>query len=277
MYLSRNINWQPAITMNILEKICADKLLHIAQRKSIIPQSNIEKVAAESTSCRGFFKALESKAANKKNALIAEIKKASPSKGIIRDDFNPTKIASAYEKAGASCISVLTDEPYFGGNDENLQLARLGSKLPLLRKDFMLDAYQVFEAKALGADCILLIMAALSDNQALELESTAFSLGMDVLVEVHDEAELERAMLLKSRLIGINNRNLSTLKVDIMTTSRLAKIIPSGYIIVCESGIRTHDDLININKSGVYSFLVGESLMLQSDIEAATKKLLGDG
>jgi indole-3-glycerol phosphate synthase len=218
---------------------------------------------------------LEAKSAVKQNALIAEIKKASPSKGIIRQDFNPTLIASAYEKGGAACISVLTDIQYFGGSDENLRLARLGSSLPLLRKDFMLDSYQVFEARALGADCILLIMAALSDKQAAELEQVALSLGMDVLVEVHDEAELARAMQLQSRLIGINNRNLATLKVDIATTVRLAKLIPSGYIIVCESGISSHSDIVNINKSDVYCFLVGESLMLQEDIESATKELLG--
>jgi indole-3-glycerol phosphate synthase len=261
--------------MNTLVKICADKTLHVEKSKSLIPQYKIEKIAAESGTCRGFLKALESRVKHQKNALIAEIKKSSPSKGILRVDFNPTIIASSYEKGGATCISVLTDEPYFSGKDENLQLARLGSKLPLLRKDFMLDIYQIFEAKALGADCILLIIAALSDKQALELENIAFSLGMDVLIEVHDEEELTRAMSLKSRLIGINNRNLATLEVDVMTTSRLAKIIPSGYIIVCESGIKQNEDLININKSGVYSFLVGESLMLQSDIEAATRRLLG--
>lgn len=260
--------------MSILAKICSDKLQHIKQQKATIPQAQIEKRAGNASPCRGFFKAIQAKTNNKQNALIAEIKKASPSKGVIRADFNPKEIAMAYEKGGATCISVLTDEPYFGGKDENLLLARSGSNLPLLRKDFMLDPYQIFEARAYGADCILLIMAALSDAQAKELEDIAISLHLDVLVEVHDEFELKRALLLNSKLIGINNRNLGTLQVDIATTAQLAPMIPAGYTTVCESGISTNSDIININKSGVYSFLVGESLMLQDDIEAATRKLL---
>lgn len=261
--------------MNILEKICADKLQHIQRQKNIAPQHQIENIASKAMACCGFIKAITAKTVNKQNALIAEIKKASPSKGVIRQNFNVLQIASAYEKGGAACISVLTDTTYFAGNIENLLLARQGCNLPLLRKDFMLDTYQIFEARAYGADCILLIMAALSDAQAQELEAVALDLGMDVLVEIHDEEELARALLLKTKLLGINNRNLATLQVNIATTARLAKLIPHGYNIVCESGIVTYEDITNINKSGVYSFLVGESLMLQEDIESATRRLLG--
>lgn len=260
--------------MNILAKICADKLHHIKQQKSLISQDEMKKKAANSDACREFLKAIQAKTKNKQNALIAEIKKASPSKGVIRADFDPEKIAAAYERSGAVCISVLTDEPYFGGRDENLFLVRNASKLPILRKDFMLDPYQVFEARAYGADCILLIMAALSDAQAHELEDIAFSLNMDVLIEVHNEEELARALLLKSKLIGINNRSLVTLQVDIATTAQLAPKIPIGYTIVCESGINSNSEITQINKLGVYSFLVGESLMRQDDIEEATRKLL---
>jgi indole-3-glycerol phosphate synthase len=260
--------------MSMLAKICADKLEHIKRQKSIISLVEIEEKAANSGPCRNFANALLMKAQNKQNALIAEIKKASPSKGVIRENFDPANIAALYEKGGATCISVLTDEPYFGGKDENLLLTRNASKLPILRKDFMLDSYQVFEARALGADCILLIMAALSDTQAKELEDIAFSLGIDVLLEVHDEDELVRALQLKSKLIGINNRSLVTLKVDLDNTARLAPEIPTGYTMVCESGINTHSDIMQINKLGVYSFLVGESLMREDDIESATRKLL---
>ncbi len=221
------------------------------------------------------MKAIQAKISNRDNALIAEIKKASPSKGIIRQDFDPQKIAMAYEAGGATCLSILTDEPYFAGKLENLLLVQQVTKLPLLRKDFMLDIYQIYEARAYGADCILLIMAALSDAKAKLLENTAFMLGMDVLIEVHDEFELKRALALKSCMIGINNRNLATLQVDIATTTRLSQEIPSGYTIVCESGIANNNDIIKINKSNVYSFLVGESLMLQDNITSATKRLLG--
>lgn len=259
---------------SILAKICADKLVHISSQKTKISPQQIEEMALASKPCKGFYNAINSKTSQKKNALIAEVKKASPSKGIIRADFNPEKIAVAYENGGASCISVLTDTPYFQGVDEYLRIVRKACSLPLLRKDFMLDTYQVFEARALGADCILLIMAALGDSQASELESAASALGMDILIEVHDEEELKRALKLESKLIGINNRNLKTLAVDLATTSRLASMIPSGYTIVCESGISTKEDIAKVNESGVYSFLVGESLMVQGDVEEATKKLL---
>lgn len=259
---------------SILAKICADKLKHIDAQKALVSPQEVEAAAQSAAPCKGFLKAIEAKVSNKKNALIAEVKKASPSKGIIRANFNPQEIAVAYENGGAACISVLTDAPYFQGSDEYLKAVRAACKLPILRKDFMLDAYQVFEARALGADCILLIMAALEDGQAAELESVAHKLGMDVLIEVHDEEELHRALKLKSKLVGINNRNLKTLAVDVATTARLAAMVPAGYIVVCESGIANNEDIVNVNKSGVYCFLVGESLMVQNDVEAATRSLL---
>lgn len=259
---------------NILTKICADKISHIKEQKQLVPQGEIIQRATYASPPRGFHGALLAKVSRNTNALIAEIKKASPSRGIIRRDFNPAEIAMAYEKGGATCISVLTDRPYFQGDDENIKIAHRACNLPILRKDFMLDTYQIFESRALGADCILLIIAALSSAQADELEHSAMELGMDVLVEVHDAEELERALLLKSKLIGINNRNLKTLVVDIGTTTKLAAMIPHDRTIVCESGITGHKDILNINKAGVYSFLVGESLMLQNDIELATRSLL---
>lgn len=259
---------------SILAKICADKLIHIAQRKSIISENEIIEKASIAPAPRGFIKSIKSYTSNNKNALISEVKKASPSKGVIRPNFNPAEIATAYEQGGAACISVLTDIPYFAGSDENIALVQNASKLPVLRKDFMLDTYQVYEARALGADCILLIMAALSDEQAANLENAATKLGMDVLIEVHDEKELNRALMLKSKLIGINNRNLKTLAVDIATTEKLAAMIPTGYIIVCESGISNNEDILRMNKAGVYCFLVGESLMVQNNIEIATRRLL---
>jgi indole-3-glycerol phosphate synthase len=207
--------------------------------------------------------------------LIAEVKRASPSKGVIREKFNPVEIATAYAEAGASCISVLTDVPYFQGEDSYLVDVRSHVPLPVLRKDFMLEPYQIKESRALGADCILLIMAALSDVQAAELEQAALELGMDVLVEVHDEAECERALKLKSTLLGVNNRNLKTLTVDLSTTEKLATMVPDNYTLVCESGIATHQEIERMNKAGAYCFLVGESLMREKDIAAATRKLLG--
>lgn len=258
----------------VLAKICADKLIHIEAMKSSTTNETIIKKAAEATPTRNFIASIEALTSNKKNALIAEVKKASPSKGIIRQNFSPEEIAIAYESGGAACISVLTDEKYFAGCDENIEIVRRASELPVLRKDFMLDSYQVYEARALGADCILLIMAALTDAQAQDLENIAIKLGMNVLIEVHDEDELQRALKLKSKLIGINNRNLKTLTVDIATTEKLAAMVPSGYIIVCESGISTHEDILRMNKAGVYCFLVGESLMLQENVEDATRRLL---
>jgi len=263
--------------MNTLEQICADKRQHIAKRKSTVSESALLEKAKNISPPRGFRRALENKTKSGP-ALIAEIKKASPSKGVIRADFNPAALAKAYEQGGAACLSVLTDEPYFQGRDDYLAQARDATALPVLRKDFMLDPYQIVESRALGADAILLIMAALADDEAEELEAIAMGLGMDVLVEVHDKKELERALThLNSTLIGINNRDLKTLKVDLSTSETLAKDLPGHILPVCESGIATHDDLLRMNKAGISCFLVGESLMRQADVTLATKTLLGIG
>lgn len=258
-----------------LQKICTEKREHIARRKAEVPEQAVRESAALQTPTRGFHARLKEKATLGKTALICEIKKASPSKGLIRADFDPATLAAAYEKGGATCLSVLTDIPYFQGDDAYLPMARNACSLPVLRKDFMLDPYQVWEARGLGADCILLIMAALEDEQAEELESIAHVLGMDVLVEVHDEAELERALThLNSPLIGVNNRNLKTLAVDLATSETLAAHLPAHYTKVCESGISSPADIALMQSSGYHCFLVGESLMRQPDVECATKALL---
>jgi len=259
---------------NVLAKICADKLEHIASCRLKKPMAVVEEQAKKADAPRGFVRALTDKVNNGDYGLIAEIKKASPSKGLIREDFNPPALASAYQSGGAACLSVLTDIPYFQGADEFLVQARAAVDLPVLRKDFMLEAYQVVEARALGADCILLIMAALEDAQAQELEAQAMGWGMDVLIEVHNAPELERALSLKSPLLGVNNRNLKTLEVDIATTEELAGNIPDDRHLVCESGLYSPEDLVRMAKIGAKRFLIGESLMRQDDVESATRNLL---
>ncbi len=258
-----------------LKKICNDKRRDTARRKKLHAEAKLMFLAKEASPVRGFISALENSVRIKKNALIAEIKKASPSKGVIREDFDPRELARAYEVGGAACLSVLTDEPYFEGKDEDLEQARGEVRIPVLRKDFMLDPYQIIESRTIGADCILLIVAALQKNQAQELEAAAMEFKMDVLVEIHNEWELETAMELKTRLIGINNRDLKTLKVDLKTSEKLAPRIPKEKLIVCESGISNHEDIKRMNKAGINIFLVGESLMKQDDVEGATRKLLG--
>ena len=261
---------------NVLREICDRKRIHIAAKKQHISEASLHEVAEAAAPPRGFFPQLKQVVDAGDNALIAEVKKASPSKGLIRADFDAVSIALAYERAGATCISVLTDEPYFQGHDDYLVQVKQATHLPILRKDFMLDTYQITESRALGADAILLIMAALSNNQARELEEAAFALGMDVLVEVHDEEEKERALEhLASPLLGVNNRNLKTLAVNLSTAEQLSRDIGPYKLLVCESGIATNADIIRMNRSGYHCFLVGESLMRQDNIEQATRTLLG--
>lgn len=259
---------------DILQRICSDKLLYVERQKKNMPEKFLEKKAGNMPPTRGFSKALTKKIKNKEFALIAEIKKASPSRGVIRENFDPVDLAKQYRDGGATCLSVLTDEPYFRGKNEYLTSVSEAVYLPVLRKDFILDVYQVTESRSIGADCILLIMAVLNDQQAAEMEAKAISWEMDVLVEIHDEKELKRAMKLKSKLIGINNRNLKTLEVDLSVTEKIAPKIPDDYIIICESGIYTHEDLTKISEKGVYSFLVGESLMSKENVRQATISLL---
>jgi indole-3-glycerol phosphate synthase len=257
-----------------LAKICADKLGLVRAREAARPFASVDAAARAASPPRGFFRALQAHVAARGTGLIAEVKKGSPSKGLIRGEFDPPALARAYEAGGASCLSVLTDTPHFLGRDEDLVAARAAVSLPCLRKDFMLEPYQIAESRALGADCILLILAALSDAQAAELESAAVDYGMDVLAEVHDAAEMERAVRLKTKLIGINNRNLKTLKVDLATTEALAKTVPSDRVLVAESGLGSAADLARMRHVGARVFLIGESLMRQADVADATRALL---
>ena len=259
---------------DVLARICDDKRHHVAERKRAVSQAVLAERAQAIEPPRGFARALGAVAYSGRPALIAELKKASPSKGLIRSDFDPAALATAYAMGGAACLSVLTDTPYFQGEDRYLAQAHAAVTLPVLRKDFMLDPYQVTEARALGADCILLIVAALGDDQAAELAAAAGELGMDTLLEVHDEPELERALALDASLIGINNRNLKTLEVDLATTERLAPLAADGPPIVCESGLHDAHDIARMTAFGVRRFLVGESLMRQADVAAATAALL---
>jgi len=261
---------------DVLATICADKRQHIARRKTERPLGDLIAAARSASPPRDFADRLAREVAQGRYGLIAEIKKASPSKGLIRADFDPVALARAYQSGGATCLSVLTDEPYFQGRDDHLTAARAAVDLPALRKDFMLDPYQIVEARALGADCVLLIMAAIEDTQAAEIEAAAVEHSMDVLVEVHDVAELDRALKLKARLLGINNRDLKTLKVDLATTEELAPRVPEDRLLVAESGLYTSADLARLHKVGASIFLIGESLMRQNDVEAATRALLAD-
>ncbi|GAA0481302.1 indole-3-glycerol phosphate synthase TrpC [Parasphingorhabdus litoris] len=259
--------------MNKLAEICSVKRDHVCKRKADVSSSAMHEQVRSQAPPRGFAKSLKDKARTG-FALIAEIKKASPSKGLIREDFHPPDHAKAYEAAGAACLSILTDTPYFQGADEYLVAAQTASSLPCLRKDFMVDPWQIEESRALGADAILIIMAALDDALALELEDAAIELGMDVLIEVHSEDELERALRLQSPLLGINNRNLKTFETSLEQTERLSKLVPDDRVMVSESGIFTHDDCQRLSRCGARTFLVGESLMRQDDIEQATRQLL---
>jgi indole-3-glycerol phosphate synthase len=259
---------------DVLARICAAKRAAVATRQAALPLAELE-ARLPATRTRGFLHALQARVERDGLALIAEIKRASPSQGLIRADFDPPALARAYAAGGATCLSVLTEEDWFEGADEHLRAARAAVDLPCLRKDFILEPYQVVEARAIGADCVLLIMAALDDGAARELAALARSLCLDVLVEVHDAAELKRALDLDAGLIGINNRNLKTLRVDLRTTEQLAPMVPDDRLLVAESGFASHADLERMAAAGARCFLIGEALMRQADVAAATRALLG--
>ena len=262
---------------DVLTRIAAYKRVEVDERKARTPQAEIESEAKTASAPRGFLRALEAAHAPGRLALIAEVKKASPSRGVIREDFDPVAIAGAYEAGGAACLSVLTDGPSFQGSEAYLQGARAAVALPCLRKDFMLDPWQIAEARALGADCILVIMAMVDDGLAGELMTEAARWGMDALVEIHDEAEMARAGALGAKMIGVNNRDLRSFEVDLANTERLAALAPPGALLVTESGVFTPADVTRLERSGAKAMLVGESLMRQPDVAAATRALLGRG
>ena len=262
---------------DVLLRICANTRMDVAIRKSKTSVDGLRQIiAANGDRPRGFGAALKDATVRGKYGLIAEIKKASPSGGLIREDFDPAQLARCYRDGGAACLSVLTDEKFFQGTPEHFRAARAAVALPVLRKDFILDPWQVFESRAMGADCILLIMACLSDNEARELEALARGLDMDVLVEIHDKRELDRALGLDTSLIGINNRDLRTLRTDLATTVQLAPLVPPDRFLIAESGIRDTDDLRRLAAVGPNCYLVGESLMRQDDVTEAVRTLLGD-
>lgn len=258
--------------MSILQEICDKKRQHVAAQKSQTKLADLKARSADQPPARGFINALEK---HDFPAIIAEVKKASPSKGLIRADFNPAEIAEIYEQNGAACMSVLTDAPYFQGSDQIFTTVRKTTNIPLLRKDFMVDTYQIHESRAMGADCILIIMAALPDDEAAAFYETASELGMDSLIEIHDEEELERALKFSPRMIGVNNRNLKTMDVSIETSKRIAKLIPDTAHKVAESGLTNFTTLGDLKTHGYGSFLIGESLMRQPDIANALKKIRG--
>ncbi|WP_262691608.1 indole-3-glycerol phosphate synthase TrpC [Kordiimonas aestuarii] len=262
---------------DILAEICDRKRAHVTKTKAEIPLSEQEDRAKSNSLPRGFIRALKAARAADRYGFICEIKKASPSKGLIRPDFDPASLARAYEEGGATCLSVLTDIPYFQGHNDYLVAARKACSLPVLRKDFMVDPYQVVEARALGADCILLIMAALEDSLATELEDAALGLGMDVLIEVHDKPELDRALKLKSELIGVNNRNLKTMEVSIATTLSLVPTYAATRIAVAESGLKSAEDLQKCEVAGAGCFLIGETFMREADVARAVRQLQKTG
>jgi indole-3-glycerol phosphate synthase len=265
----------PLTDSDALRAICAETRAELERRKQATGLDAIRGQALAADRPRGFAAALMEVAAQGRLGLIAEIKKASPSGGLIRPHYDPPGLARAYRDGGATCLSVLTDAPFFQGRPEDLKSARAAVPLPVLRKDFVLDPWQVYESRAMGADCILLILAALTDAQAVELEGIARDLDMDVLAEVHDRRELDRALGLQTKLIGVNNRNLKTLRTDLSVTEELAPHVPPDRFLIGESGLRTHDDLRRLAALGVGAFLVGESLMRQDDVAAATRALLG--